>query len=116
MHRPFNIIKSIDYKHNAAMNSSRMRFLSGVCDILSCKDQQHFAIFCNRARKEQGKGGRRLGASAPDESAARLAWRGKRGGNVMKVSIRPSRVTLMIGSASAAMMLDRKSTRLNSSH
>src|SRR3546814_9093114 len=76
-----------------------MRFLSGVCDILSCKDQQHFAIFCNRARKEQGKGGRRLGASAPDESAARIAWRGKRGGNVMKVSIRPSRVTLMIGSA-----------------
>src|SRR3546814_8685225 len=88
MHRPFNIIKSIDYKHNAAMNSSRMRFLSGVCDILSCKDQQHFAIFCNRARKEQGKGGRRVGASAPDESAARSAWRGKR---------------------------DRKSTRLNSS-
>src|SRR3546814_9011168 len=87
------------------MNSSRMRFLSGVRDILSCKDQQHFAIFCNRARKEQGKGGRRLGASAPDESAARIAWRGKRGGNVMKVSIRPSRVTLMIGSASAALML-----------
>src|SRR3546814_13388397 len=87
------------------MNSSRMRFLSGVRDILSCKDQQHFAIFCNRARKEQGKGGRRLGASAPDESAARIAWRGKRGGHVMTVSIRPSRVTLMIGSASAARML-----------
>src|SRR3546814_15555495 len=87
-----------------------MRFFSGVCDILSFKDQQHFAIFCNRARKEQGKGGRRLGASAPDESAARIAWRGKRGGNVMKVSIRPSRVTLMIGSASAALMLGFAST------